>query len=165
MSTRSPWCPAVSPPTPYVPPCPSASHLSPQLQRKRHIGNDIVAIVFQDENTPFVPDMIASNFLHAFVVVQLEQGGTQGTLYKVPSRASASPSPWGSAGCSVTPPLTTGLGHCPGRRALLRPAAARPRRLQEGERPWVPLGSPWGHLCTHPGPSPPRRAPSSRSSC
>ncbi|XP_039241527.1 rap1 GTPase-activating protein 1 isoform X3 [Pipra filicauda] len=54
-----------------------------QLQRKRHIGNDIVAIVFQDENTPFVPDMIASNFLHAFVVVQLEQGGSQGTLYKV----------------------------------------------------------------------------------
>ncbi|XP_027524563.1 rap1 GTPase-activating protein 1 isoform X3 [Corapipo altera] len=37
----------------------------------------------QDENTPFVPDMIASNFLHAFVVVQLELGGTQGTLYKV----------------------------------------------------------------------------------
>ncbi|XP_074749141.1 rap1 GTPase-activating protein 1 isoform X3 [Strix uralensis] len=54
-----------------------------QLQRKRHIGNDIVAVVFQDENTPFVPDMIASNFLHAFVVVQLEQGGSQGTLYKV----------------------------------------------------------------------------------
>ncbi|NXR38965.1 RPGP1 protein, partial [Zosterops hypoxanthus] len=54
-----------------------------QLQRKRHIGNDIVAVVFQDENTPFVPDMIASNFLHAFVVVQLEQGGAQGTLYKV----------------------------------------------------------------------------------
>uniref|UniRef100_A0A672UYX3 RAP1 GTPase activating protein n=1 Tax=Strigops habroptila TaxID=2489341 RepID=A0A672UYX3_STRHB len=54
-----------------------------QLQRKRHIGNDIVAVVFQDENTPFVPDMIASNFLHAFVVVQLEQGSDQGTLYKV----------------------------------------------------------------------------------
>ncbi|XP_025906848.1 rap1 GTPase-activating protein 1 [Nothoprocta perdicaria] len=54
-----------------------------QLQRKRHIGNDIVAIVFQDENTPFVPDMIASNFLHAYVVVQLERRGEQGTLYKV----------------------------------------------------------------------------------
>ncbi|XP_061235486.1 rap1 GTPase-activating protein 1 isoform X1 [Neopsephotus bourkii] len=54
-----------------------------QLQRKRHIGNDIVAVVFQDENTPFVPDMIASNFLHAFVVVQLEQGSDQGPLYKV----------------------------------------------------------------------------------
>uniref|UniRef100_A0A8B9J260 RAP1 GTPase activating protein n=1 Tax=Amazona collaria TaxID=241587 RepID=A0A8B9J260_9PSIT len=64
-----------------------------QLQRKRHIGNDIVAVVFQDENTPFVPDMIASNFLHAFVVVQLEQGSDQGTLYK------------GGIGCTITPSL------------------------------------------------------------
>lgn len=42
-----------------------------QLQRKRHIGNDIVSIVFQEENTPFTPDMIASHFLHAFIVVQV----------------------------------------------------------------------------------------------
>ncbi|KAF4518333.1 hypothetical protein B566_EDAN007060 [Ephemera danica] len=41
-----------------------------QLQRKRHIGNDIVTIVFQEENTPFAPDMIASHFLHVFLVVQ-----------------------------------------------------------------------------------------------
>jgi hypothetical protein len=41
-----------------------------QLERKRHIGNDIVAIVYQEDNTPFAPDMIASNFLHAFIVVQ-----------------------------------------------------------------------------------------------
>ncbi|XP_048374965.1 rap1 GTPase-activating protein 1 isoform X5 [Sphaerodactylus townsendi] len=54
-----------------------------QLQRKRHIGNDIVAIVFQDKNTPFVPDMIASNFLHAYVVVQAENPCTDHTLYKV----------------------------------------------------------------------------------
>ncbi|XP_053149118.1 rap1 GTPase-activating protein 1-like [Hemicordylus capensis] len=53
-----------------------------QLQRKRHIGNDIVAIVFQDENTPFVPDMIASNFLHAYVVVQLHHHALGETLYK-----------------------------------------------------------------------------------
>uniref|UniRef100_A0A8B9FU85 Rap-GAP domain-containing protein n=1 Tax=Amazona collaria TaxID=241587 RepID=A0A8B9FU85_9PSIT len=52
-------------------------------QRKRHIGNDIVAIIFQDESTPFVPDMIASNFLHAYVVVQLTHGATGDTLYKV----------------------------------------------------------------------------------
>lgn len=39
-----------------------------QLERKRHIGNDIVAVVFQEENTPFAPDMIASNFLHTFIV-------------------------------------------------------------------------------------------------
>ncbi|XP_031659767.1 rap1 GTPase-activating protein 1-like isoform X10 [Oncorhynchus kisutch] len=54
-----------------------------QLQRKRHIGNDIVAIVFQEESTPFVPDMIASNFLHAYVVVQVENACTDNVLYKV----------------------------------------------------------------------------------
>nr|XP_014346604.1 PREDICTED: rap1 GTPase-activating protein 2 [Latimeria chalumnae] len=54
-----------------------------QLQRKRHIGNDIVAVVFQEENTPFVPDMIASNFLHAFIVVQVESHNADSTTYKV----------------------------------------------------------------------------------
>ncbi|XP_063812079.1 rap1 GTPase-activating protein 2 isoform X3 [Pseudophryne corroboree] len=54
-----------------------------QLQRKRHIGNDIVAIVFQEDNTPFVPDMIASNFLHAYIVVQVENPETDYTTYKV----------------------------------------------------------------------------------
>lgn len=56
-----------------------------QLQRKRHIGNDIVAIVFQEENTPFVPDMIQSNFLHAYVVVQVENACTDNVTYKVSS--------------------------------------------------------------------------------
>lgn len=41
-----------------------------QLQRKRHIGNDIVAIVFQEKNTPFCPEMIQSNFLHSYLVIQ-----------------------------------------------------------------------------------------------
>lgn len=54
-----------------------------QLQRKRHIGNDIVAAVFQEEGTPFVPDMIASNFLHAYILVQVENPGTDDTTYKV----------------------------------------------------------------------------------
>ncbi|KAG2458790.1 RPGP2 protein, partial [Polypterus senegalus] len=54
-----------------------------QLQRKRHIGNDIVAVVFQEESTPFVPDMIASNFLHAYIVVQVKDPCTENTTYKV----------------------------------------------------------------------------------
>ncbi|XP_061542892.1 rap1 GTPase-activating protein 1 isoform X9 [Phycodurus eques] len=56
---------------------------SQQLQRKRHIGNDIVAIVFQEANTPFVPDMIQSNFLHAYAVVQVEDACTDNVTYKV----------------------------------------------------------------------------------
>ncbi|XP_043222198.1 rap1 GTPase-activating protein 1-like isoform X2 [Amphibalanus amphitrite] len=54
-----------------------------QLQRKRHIGNDIVAIVFQEANTPFAPEMIASHFLHAYIVVQVIDPCTSNTRYKV----------------------------------------------------------------------------------
>lgn len=54
-----------------------------QLQRKRHIGNDIVAIVFQEENTPFSPAMIASHFLHAFIVVQPLEPNTPNCRYKI----------------------------------------------------------------------------------
>nr|XP_024216046.1 rap1 GTPase-activating protein 2 isoform X1 [Halyomorpha halys] len=54
-----------------------------QLQRKRHIGNDIVAIVFQEKNTPFSPDMIASHFLHAFIIVQAIEPNTPNTRYRV----------------------------------------------------------------------------------
>jgi len=43
-----------------------------QLQRKRHIGNDIVALVFQEGDTPFSPDIITSHFLHAYIVVRPE---------------------------------------------------------------------------------------------
>ncbi|MGH0136194.1 UNVERIFIED_CONTAM: hypothetical protein FKN15_059857, partial [Acipenser sinensis] len=46
-----------------------------QLQRKRHIGNDIICLVYQEGHVPFLPDIIASNFLHAFIVVRRERGG------------------------------------------------------------------------------------------
>lgn len=53
-----------------------------QIQRKRHIGNDIVTIVFQEENTPFHPSMIKSNFLHVFLVIQPVQVLSR-TCYKM----------------------------------------------------------------------------------
>ncbi|XP_037604694.1 rap1 GTPase-activating protein 2-like isoform X5 [Sebastes umbrosus] len=66
-----------------------------QLQRKRHIGNDIVALVFQEEATPFVPDMIASNFLHAFILVQVEERCSDSTSYKVSVTAREDVPPFG----------------------------------------------------------------------
>ncbi|KAK5936199.1 hypothetical protein CgunFtcFv8_027674, partial [Champsocephalus gunnari] len=63
-----------------------------QLQRKRHIGNDIVALVFQEDATPFVPDMIASNFLHAFILVQPEGDSDS---YKVSVTAREDVPPFG----------------------------------------------------------------------
>jgi hypothetical protein len=49
-----------------------------QLERKRHIGNDIVAIIFQETDTIFNPECIASQFLHVYLVVTpLDSDGTQ----------------------------------------------------------------------------------------
>ncbi|KAF9148662.1 Rap/ran-GAP protein [Linnemannia schmuckeri] len=42
-----------------------------QIQRKRHIGNDIVCIIFVDGDQPFVPNAIKSQFLHIFVIIHL----------------------------------------------------------------------------------------------
>lgn len=42
-----------------------------QLPRKRHIGNDIIVLIFQDEDAdPFTPQKFASHFNHVFIVVQ-----------------------------------------------------------------------------------------------
>ena len=42
-----------------------------QLQRKRHIGNDIVCVVFLEaSDTNFSPACIKSHFLHTFIVVR-----------------------------------------------------------------------------------------------
>lgn len=40
------------------------------VERKRHIGNDRVAIVFQDRETLFSPKIIRSKLLHVFMIVQ-----------------------------------------------------------------------------------------------
>jgi RAP1 GTPase activating protein 1 len=52
-----------------------------QLERKRHIGNDIVAIVFQENETIFNPECITSQFLHVYLVVTPVDN--DGTLFKV----------------------------------------------------------------------------------
>ncbi|KAG0239225.1 Rap/ran-GAP protein [Actinomortierella wolfii] len=40
-----------------------------QIQRKRHIGNDIVCIVYVDGVQPFMPTAIKSQFLHIFILI------------------------------------------------------------------------------------------------
>lgn len=45
--------------------------MEPQmLARKRHIGNDVCLIVFNDGNTPFRLDLIKSKFIHNYIVIQ-----------------------------------------------------------------------------------------------
>lgn len=65
-----------------------------------------MAIIFQEENTPFVPDMIASNFLHAYIVVQAESPGTETPSYKVRKKPHWCVCVWGERK-SVTGPGTS----------------------------------------------------------
>jgi RAP1 GTPase activating protein 1 len=42
-----------------------------QIERKKHIGNDVVVIIFQDEGAPpFSPAMMKSYFNHVYVVIR-----------------------------------------------------------------------------------------------
>jgi RAP1 GTPase activating protein 1 len=43
-----------------------------QLERKRHLGNDIVILVFKEGNTPYIPNTISSEFIHVIGIVQPE---------------------------------------------------------------------------------------------
>ncbi|XP_034169531.2 signal-induced proliferation-associated 1-like protein 1 isoform X1 [Pangasianodon hypophthalmus] len=55
-----------------------------QLLRKRHIGNDIVTIVFQEPGAKaFSPKNIRSHFQHVFVVVQVHNPCSENTCYSV----------------------------------------------------------------------------------
>ncbi|XP_011499321.1 PREDICTED: LOW QUALITY PROTEIN: uncharacterized protein LOC105363353 [Ceratosolen solmsi marchali] len=51
---------------------PYEKHDVQKLQRKRHIGNDIVCVVFLEaDNTSFSPACIKSHFLHTFILVRV----------------------------------------------------------------------------------------------
>ncbi|XP_011882633.1 PREDICTED: uncharacterized protein LOC105570208 isoform X1 [Vollenhovia emeryi] len=51
---------------------PYEKHDLQKLQRKRHIGNDIVCVVFLEaDNTSFSPACIKSHFLHTFILVRV----------------------------------------------------------------------------------------------
>ncbi|CAK1540548.1 unnamed protein product [Leptosia nina] len=64
-----------------------------QLLRKRHIGNDIVTIVFQEPGAaPFTPRNIRSQFQHVFVIVRVIDPCTENTHYSIAvSRAKEVP--------------------------------------------------------------------------
>ncbi|XP_066540504.1 signal-induced proliferation-associated 1-like protein 3 isoform X2 [Hoplias malabaricus] len=63
---------------PYMPNNPQ------QLLRKRHIGNDIVTIIFQEPGAlPFTPQNIRSHFQHVFVIVRVHNPGSENTCYSV----------------------------------------------------------------------------------
>uniref|UniRef100_A0A3Q1EYY7 Signal induced proliferation associated 1 like 2 n=1 Tax=Acanthochromis polyacanthus TaxID=80966 RepID=A0A3Q1EYY7_9TELE len=67
-----------------------------QLLRKRHIGNDIVTIVFQEPGAlPFTPKHIRSHFQHVFVIVKVHNPCTDNVCYSVAVSRSKDVPPFG----------------------------------------------------------------------
>ncbi|XP_028976651.2 signal-induced proliferation-associated 1-like protein 2 isoform X2 [Esox lucius] len=63
---------------------PYTANNTQQLLRKRHIGNDIVTIVFQEPGAlPFTPKAIRSHFQHVFIIVQVDKSCSGQTYYRV----------------------------------------------------------------------------------
>uniref|UniRef100_A0A8C7DH18 Signal induced proliferation associated 1 like 3 n=1 Tax=Oncorhynchus kisutch TaxID=8019 RepID=A0A8C7DH18_ONCKI len=63
---------------PYMPNNPQ------QLLRKRHIGNDIVTLIFQEPGAlPFTPQNVRSHFQHVFVIVRVHNPCSDDTCYSV----------------------------------------------------------------------------------
>ncbi|XP_069036684.1 signal-induced proliferation-associated protein 1 isoform X2 [Lepisosteus oculatus] len=63
---------------------PYTANNTQQLLRKRHIGNDIVTIIFQEPGAhPFTPKTIRSHFQHVFIIVRAHYPCTDHTYYRV----------------------------------------------------------------------------------
>ncbi|MGH0119202.1 UNVERIFIED_CONTAM: hypothetical protein FKN15_013297 [Acipenser sinensis] len=74
-----------------------------QLLRKRHIGNDIVTIIFQEPDAlPFTPQNIRSHFQHVFVIVRVHSPCTENVCYSVAVTRSKDVPPFG-------PPIPCGV--------------------------------------------------------
>ncbi|XP_047376198.1 signal-induced proliferation-associated 1-like protein 2 isoform X2 [Sciurus carolinensis] len=74
-----------------------------QLLRKRHIGNDIVTVVFQEPGAlPFTPRSIRSHFQHVFVIVKVHNPCTEAVCYSVGVSRSKDVPPFG-------PPIPKGV--------------------------------------------------------
>ncbi|XP_041352798.1 signal-induced proliferation-associated 1-like protein 2 isoform X2 [Gigantopelta aegis] len=67
-----------------------------QLLRKRHIGNDIVTIVFQEAGTlPFTPKTVRSQFQHVFIIVKVSNPNTENVRYSISVTRSKDVPPFG----------------------------------------------------------------------
>ncbi|XP_008852114.1 signal-induced proliferation-associated 1-like protein 3 isoform X2 [Nannospalax galili] len=73
-----------------------------QLLRKRHIGNDIVTIIFQEPGAlPFTPKNIRSHFQHVFIIVRVHNPCTESVCYSMAVTRSKDAPPFG-------PPIPNG---------------------------------------------------------
>jgi len=66
-----------------------------QLERKRHIGNDVVVIVFMEGDQPLDPSFIRTQFNHVYIVVKAVPNNNGKTGYKIGVAAKHGVVPFG----------------------------------------------------------------------
>eukprot|EP01119_Soliformovum_irregulare_P000061 TRINITY_DN10051_c0_g2_i1.p1 TRINITY_DN10051_c0_g2~~TRINITY_DN10051_c0_g2_i1.p1 ORF type:complete len:145 (+),score=35.87 TRINITY_DN10051_c0_g2_i1:148-582(+) len=54
-----------------------------RVERKRHLGNDIVCIIFNDGDQPFDPLCLTTHFTNVFIVISVDKSRTDDTYYKI----------------------------------------------------------------------------------
>ncbi|XP_055957265.1 signal-induced proliferation-associated 1-like protein 1 isoform X1 [Patella vulgata] len=75
---------------------PFTSNNIQQLFRKRHIGNDIITIIFQEAGSlPFTPKTVRSQFQHVFIIVRVTNPNTENVLYSLAVTRSRDVPPFG----------------------------------------------------------------------
>ena len=65
---------------PYLPFSPNNLQ---QLDRKRHIGNDVALLIFTEASQPYLTSLIASQFNHVIIVVSPEKADDGTTYYSI----------------------------------------------------------------------------------
>jgi len=53
-----------------------------RVERKRHLGNDIVCIIYKEGDSPFDPMCLTTHFTNIFLIIQKDQRYTDKTYYK-----------------------------------------------------------------------------------
>ena len=83
---------------------PLSTHNPQQVERKRHIGNDVIVIIYQDGPTaqPFAATNITSKFNHVYIVVQAIPDETSSTTADN-TRTTASTVPTAGQDATVPP--------------------------------------------------------------
>jgi hypothetical protein len=60
------------------------------VERKCHIGNDVVVVIFKESSRPYLASLIASQFTHVIIVVSVEEDARGREFYRVAVTAKES---------------------------------------------------------------------------
>eukprot|EP01117_Protostelium_nocturnum_P013962 TRINITY_DN5265_c0_g1_i1.p1 TRINITY_DN5265_c0_g1~~TRINITY_DN5265_c0_g1_i1.p1 ORF type:complete len:941 (-),score=379.38 TRINITY_DN5265_c0_g1_i1:45-2867(-) len=79
-----------------------------QVEKKRHLGNDIVVIIFNDSTEPYSPHTIKTEFNHVYCIIQPQSQDPKDLMFKVGFASRSGVPPFGPL---LPIPSIFGLSH------------------------------------------------------